>query len=371
MTALETLQSIAQNPYQVAREWKADGGKVVGYRCLFVPEEVIWAADMLPYPLYGTPEPVGLADAYFQACTCEFVRNIFDHALSDRLAFLDCLVLSNTCDVVRRLYDMWSRHVEGIPVYLINNPQKLLDEGNRDYFLEELRRFRVRMEGLSGREITDDKLRSAIALYNETRTLLRELYALREQDPPPLSGVEALEVCTAVTMLPKERANGLLRELLAELKARDVEEADGPRILVTGSLLDHAALIQMVEDEGGVVVIDDLCNTSRYFWHRVEDAPDPMTALYRFLNGRALCACIHPTEARLDHIVRLAHTYDVEAAVDFNLKYCHPFLYEAPLLKARLEAEDIPVTVLEVGHDLSGHGQLRTRIQAFIEMVEL
>lgn len=371
MTAIQTLQSIARNPAQVATEWKANGGKVVGYRCLYVPEEVIWAADMLPYPLYGTPEPVGLADAYFQACTCEFVRNLFDHALSGRLAFLDGLVLSNTCDVVRRLYDIWSRQVETTPVYLINNPQKLLDEANQDYFLEELRRFRIRMEQLAGCEITDDKLRDAIALYNETRALLRELYELRVQDPPPLSGVEALEICTAVTVLPKERANGLLREVLAEVKARDVDDADGPRILVTGSLLDHAALIQIVEDEGGVVVIDDLCNTSRYFWHSVPDAPDPMTALYRFLNGRALCACMHPTEARIDHILELADTYDVEAAIDFNLKYCHPFLWEAPLLKARLEAEDIPTTVLEVGHDLSGHGQLRTRIQAFIEMVEL
>ncbi|MBN2496800.1 MAG: 2-hydroxyacyl-CoA dehydratase [Deltaproteobacteria bacterium] len=371
MSTLERLQSIAQNPARVAERWKADGGKVLGYRCLYLPEEIIWAAGMLPYPLYGTPEPVGLADAYFQSCTCEFIRNLFDHALSDRLAFLDGLALSNTCDVVRRLYDMWSRHVPATPVYLVNNPQKLLGEANRDYFMEELRRFRARMEEIAGREITDDGLRDAIALHNRTRALLRELYALREQDPPPLTGAEALEICMAVTVLPADHADGLLTELLAELRGRQVEPSDGPRILVTGSMLDHPALIRMVEEEGGVVVIDDLCNTSRTFWHRVEDDPDPLTALYRFLNSRALCACMHPVEARIEHVLELVDTYRVDAAIDFNLKYCHPFLYEAPLLKERLEAEDIPVTVLEVGHDLSGHGQLRTRIQAFIEMVSV
>lgn len=371
MTVLETFLKVAREPAQVAREWKAKGGKVVGYRCLYIPEEIIWAADALPYPLYGTPEPVVMSDSYFQSCTCEFVRNLFDHALTGRLDFLDGLALSNTCDIVRRLYDMWGTYIETSPVYILNNPQKLLTEANREYWLEEHRRFKVWIEELTGVDVTDEKLRTAIELHNETRALLRELYDMRRGDTAPLTGAEALQVCNAVTVLPKDQANRMLKELIPELRAREKEERDGPRILVMGSVIDSPDLVRMIEEEGGQVVVEDLCNTSRYFWHRVETQGDPMEALYAFMNQRPLCACMHPTEARYEYLTELVDAFDVEAVINFNLKYCHPFLYEAPLFKEALEARDIPTNVLEVGHDRSGHGQLRTRIQAFIEMLEI
>ena len=125
-----------------------------------------------------------------------------------------------------------------------------------------------------------------------------------------------------------------------------------------------------IEDQGGLVVADDLCTTSRTFWHLADEDGDPMVALAALLDRRALCACMHPMEARLEHILSLATRFQAQGVVDFTLKYCHPFLYEAPLLKRTLEARGLPLTVLEVGHDMSGHGQLRTRIQAFLEMVE-
>src|SRR4030042_335717 len=103
-STIETFRDILHSPQREALAWKAQGKKVVGYRCIYVPEEIIWAADMFPYQVYGTPEAVSLADSYFQSCVCEFVRNIFDHALDGRLAFLDKLVMPNTCDAMTRLY---------------------------------------------------------------------------------------------------------------------------------------------------------------------------------------------------------------------------------------------------------------------------
>jgi benzoyl-CoA reductase subunit C len=370
-TTIDIFRAVLKDPSKIARDWKAQGKKVVGYRCLYVPEEIIHAADMLPYPIYGTPDPIGLADSYFQSCTCEFIRNIFDHALDGKLDFVDELVLANTCDVVRRLYDMWDTYIPSSDVYMVNNPQKLLDETNHAYYREELDRFRARMEELSDNKITDEKLQAAIDLYNETRTLLKDIYMLRKADTPPLSGEEVLDIVMAVTIMPKDQANPLLRQLLEELKGREVAERFGPRILITGSIIDNPALIRMVEEEGGTVVADDLCNTSRYFWHQADKDDDPMEALYKYLNKRPLCACMHPPEVRLEFLRELIAKFRVDAVIYFNLKYCHPFLYEAPLFQKELEAQGIPTNVLEVGHDMSGHGQLRTRIQAFIEMLEL
>jgi benzoyl-CoA reductase subunit C len=370
-TALDPFRKVLSDPGKVARDWKDLGKKVVGYRCIYVPEDIIWAADMLPYPLYGTPEPIGVADAYFQSCSCEFVRNIFDHALNGRYSFLDHLVLANTCEFSRGLFALWGTYVEAIPVYMINNPLKLMTDGNRDYYRAEIERFRAAMERLSGNRITDGQLTKSIALHNETRSLLRELYQARRNDPPGITGEEALEVVLATSLLPKDRANPLLRQLLDAVQVRDRAENLAPRLLVTGSIMDNPVLIRMVEEEGGQVVADDLCTTTKYFWDQVPNHEDPIEALYRFENDRPLCTCTHPMEARLDHLRHLIEEFAVDGIIYFNLKYCHPLAYEAPIVKEVFEAKGIPCTILEVGHDMSGHGQLRTRIQAFVEMLEV
>jgi benzoyl-CoA reductase subunit C len=369
-SALSVLMEAAREPWRLAAGWRAAGRRLVGYRCLYVPEELITAAGLLPFPLYGTPEPVRQADAYFQACTCELVRNLFDQALEEKLPRLDLCVLSNTCDAVRKLCDLWNAYLPGQHAHMINNPQKLLSENGRALFAAELQRFREHLEALAGRPVEEPALRAAIRLHNRVRERLRELYALREEDPPRLSGSEAFQIALGATVLPKEEALPLLEEVLEQVRQREPEESFGPRILVTGSILDSPALIEIVEEQGGLVVADDLCTTSRYFWHQADEAAEPMEALCGLLDRRVLCACMHPLEARLEHLLGLASRFRVEGVIDFTLKYCHPFLYEAPLRKRAMEARGLPTTVLEVGHDHSGHGQLRTRIQAFVEMLE-
>jgi bzd-type benzoyl-CoA reductase N subunit len=367
---MQEVHRILADPDAVAREWKQRGGKVIGTRCVFVPEEIVTAAGMLPYPLYGRPEPVRLADSYFQSCTCEFVRNVFDHALDGRFSFLDGVALSNTCDGLRRLWDVWRHYLETPPVHVIDNPQKLLSETSRDYHVEELRRFVTWVEGISGETVTDGKLREAIDRRNTTRRMLRKLGDLRRADPPLVTGTEVLEASMAASVLPDERACSLLETLAEEAGSREAPESFGARILVTGSILDDATLVRMIEEEGGLVVADDLCTSGKISWRDVEPADDPLDALHDHFNTRPICACMHPMEERLAYVVEMADAFEADAVIDFTLKYCHPFMYEAPLLEQHLESLDIPTTVLEIGHDMSGHGQLRTRIQAFLEMLD-
>jgi len=365
------LQAAARDPASVATAWKARGGKVVGYRCLTVPEELILAAGMLPHPLYGTPDAVGPADAYLQACSCELVRNLFDRALAGTYGYLDLLLVGNTCDITRKLVDVWNGFIPGAPAVLCNHPQKIHNEASRDFTLEELRRTAAAIARAGGHDLDPDRLREAIQVTNTMRGLLRELFALRAADGQRFSAAEALDIVMGASVLPKADANVQLALLLDEVRRLEPVPRPGPRILVSGSQLDSPVLLDMIEAEGGVVVAEDLCTSTRYFWHPVPAADDPLEALFQQFDQRPVCACLHPIEARFDFLAELVDTFRAEAIVYFTIKYCHPFLYEAPIFKKRLEARGIPSIVLEVGHDLSGHGQLRTRLQAFIEMLTL
>ncbi|MEW6034460.1 MAG: 2-hydroxyacyl-CoA dehydratase family protein [Chloroflexota bacterium] len=370
MEALQALRNVARNPQQVAREAKKGGKKVLGYRCAYVPEEILDAAGVVPYPMFGTPEAIALADSYFQPNICEFVRNIFDLALKGKMEFLDGLVLCNTCDAVRKLYDHWRTYIKTPFCYIINNPQKQFTELGYEYQYEELSHFRKAVEEFSGSAISDSVLQDAIGLHNKTRSLLRQVYAVRKQDPPLLSGEEALDVVMATMVLPKERANDLLKRLIPELEQRSQPPvAPGPRIMVTGSIIDHPTLIRMVEESGGMVVADDLCTTTRYFWYPVRENRDPLGALARHTTEKPVCACMHPMEARLEYMLELVREYNVAGIIYFNLMYCDPFLYEGVLFKKKLEAKGIPTIALETEHTPSGIGQLKTRVQAFLEML--
>jgi benzoyl-CoA reductase subunit C len=371
LESYRSLANAARNPAAVAAAWKARGGKVVGYRCLTVPEELILAAGMLPHPLYGTPDPVGPADAYLQACSCELVRNLFDRALAGKYEFLDLLLVGNTCDITRKLVDVWNGFIPGAPAVLSNHPQKILNETSRAFTLEELRRTAAAIARVAGADLDPSRIRDAIQVTNTTRGLLRELFALRAEEGWRFGGPEALAIVMGASVMPKPEVNGLLTQLLDEVRRLEPVRRPGPRILVSGSQLDSPELLNMIEAEGGVVVAEDLCTSARYFWHPVPPADEPFEALYRHFDRRPVCACLHPAEARYDFVSELVATFRVEAIVYLNIKYCHPFLYEAPIFKKRFEARGIPSIVLDVGHDLSGHGQLRTRLQAFVEMLTL
>jgi len=371
LDSYRVLRDAARNPDAVAAAWKARGGKVAGYRCLTVPEELILAAGMLPHPLYGTPDPVGPADAYFQSCTCELARNLFDRALAGKYAGLDLVLFGNTCDIVRKLTDLWNGYIPGARAWLCNTPQKIRNEASRDYTIEELRRTAAAIGRVAGREPDRAALADAIRLTNETRRLLRAIFELRAGEAQRFSAAEALDIVMGASVLPKPEANAALARLLEDLARVEPVARSGPRILVTGSLLDSTALLELIEQEGGGVVAEDLCTSLRYFWHPVPAADDPFEALYRHFDRRPVCACLHPLDARFDFLTELIAAFRVEAVVCFNLKYCHPFLYEAPIFQQRLQARGLPTIVLEVGHDHSGLGQLRTRLQAFVEMLTL
>ena len=170
-------------------------------------------------------------------------------------------------------------------------------------------------------------------------------------------------------LTPKDEHNKLLNRLLRDVSSRSTPPKRGVRLLVSGSVMDDAELLRIVEAVGGSIVADDLCTGSRYFWDLVDSDAEPLRAIARRYLDKVPCPFTFQSEDRFEHVRDMAERYDVEGAIIFVLKFCDTHMFDAPLLKKELESGGLPVLYLEWEHPMTGTAQLRTRIEAFIEMI--
>jgi bzd-type benzoyl-CoA reductase N subunit len=353
--------------------WVDEGGGVVGFFCSAMPEELVTAAGLLPFRVSGRGSTsTELADIFFAPLNCSFPRHCFNLALDGKYDFLDALVLFNSCDALRRTYDHWIRQIQTAFVRILHLPRKG-DPPQVEFFRQELCTLRDELEKHFDVEITDRKLYDAIRLHNGTRRLLRQLYELRKADAPPISGAETLAVTVASTAMPKRRFNELLARLLAGLSDRRGLDGHRARLMIMGSELDDPAYLEIIEEQGGLVVTDSLCYGSRLFWADVEeDAEDPVAALARYyVATRPSCPRMCTQyEARLEYVTRMLDEFDVDGVILARIKFCDTWGFEGYSLTHDLKGREVPLLILEKEYNDNAVGQLRTRVQAFLELLE-
>jgi len=375
MSALDELKHLSSGTVNPAiQRWKDKGKKVVGYFCTYVPEEMLYAADILPYRVraFGC-ENTTSADVYMSHLNCTFVRSCFQYALEGRYDFLDGLVITNSCDHVRRLYDVLREVAPtAFPfLYLLPIPHTVSEEATALY-RDEMLALRDKVETSFGVEITDAGLREAVEVHNETRSLLKTLYELRQGDRPPLSGAECMSVVLAGTMMPKDEYNQLLRRLLEELAGREGISGYRARLMVAGGGgCDNPDFYGIMEELGGLVVTDSLCLGSRYFWEPVEVGEDVWLGLAQSYLNRPSCAAFADKVAeRGDFITSMAKQFRVDGIVYQRIRYCDLWGGQVMYVDKRLKEANVPLLDLEREYKLGATGQLRTRVQAFLEMVK-
>lgn len=353
--------------------WREQGGRILGYYCSYVPEELITAAGLMPFRIRATGSTTTeMADAYLTHINCSFIRHSFDMALRGDYGFLEGAVVTSCCDHTRRIYDNWKRYLKDSFTHFLALPRKS-EEPQVIWYRDELINFKNHMEDHFKVKITDDKIQEAIIIHNETRALQRDLYDLRKRKNPPITGAETLAVIVAGTAMPKAKYNILLRELLDELKERATDSDYTARLMILGGILDDPAYLEVIEDLGGLIVTDVLCFGSKIFWEDVkEDEDDPLMALARY-NITESPSCPHTVGVfpeRAKFVKDMVRDFGVEGVISQRIQFCDNWGYETKMLQDVMKESDIPFLRLEKEYLLGSVGQLRTRVQAFLETME-
>ncbi len=348
-------------------EWpeRYPGYTAVGTLCSYVPEEIIHAAGLTPVRIRGTAEPLRRADAHMQSFTCALCRSTLDQVLGDRLGFLAGTVFAHTCDAMQALSDLWRMHTQ--PSHFVDTvmvPANLGTPAARAYLVAELSRFREHLASFTGRPIRDDDIRSSIALYDETRELVRGFQAVRDR----VSSADFFAVLDAGQRMPREMFNPLLSEVVATLQAAPSRSL-APGLFLTGAVLDEVRVLSLIDGQGACVVGDDVCSGSRHFRDEVGSEGDPMASLAEYFLRRPPCPSkFHPTHDAGEHLLELVRRAKAAGVVFVLEKFCEPHAFDYAMILPMLDTVGVPHLLLEMEQTPSVEA-LRTRLQAFIEVL--
>ncbi len=362
------------------KDQKDRGKKVVGIFCVFVPDEITLAADAIQVGLCaGAEVGFNLAEKYLPRNTCALVKSFFGFKLtklSPYMEIADLVVGETTCDQKKKSYEIMN---DFYPLYIIEVPQRK-ESCDRDLWKEEVLRFKDRIEELTGNKITPENLKNAIKTVNDRRRALNRLNMLRSSNPAPISGLDCLLINQVGFYDDPQRFTHNLNILCDELEQRIEEKSgaaglDAARFFVTGCpmALPNWKLPMIVESMNGVIVGEEACVGSRHTRELVDESGETLEEMLNAIVDRYLnidCACFTPNRERLANIVSQARTLNADGIINYNLTFCQPYLIETHKVEEICRNENIPILSLETDYSMEDRGQLKTRLEAFMEMVK-
>ena len=350
-------------------EHQKKGGKVFGTFCVYVPDEIVFAADAIATGLCGGSQfwvPGG--EKVLPTNTCPLIKASVGARIDRTCPFFriaDMYVGETTCDGKKKA---WEILAEDVPVHVMNQA-----------WAEEIETFKNIVEEFTGNKVTADKLAESIKLINNKRKALERLYDLRKNETLPISGCDALLISQIAFYDDPARFTQMTNKLCDELEKRvadgvSVVPAGTKRIMLTGTPLaiPNWKLHNIVETSGAAVVCEEMCTGTRYFEKLVDESGTTLEEQYQALANRYMninCACFTPNSGRIDDILRLAKEYKVEGIIDVNLKFCNLYDTEGYFVERAMKEAGIPVLGIETDYTDSDAQQLRTRVSAFIEML--
>jgi len=366
--------------FAAARRWKEDAPdrKVVGYMPIYVPREIIHAAGMLPLGILGGGDQLEVihGDAYYQSYICRIPRSTIELGVSGRLDFVDGMLFPSICDVIRNLSGMWKTMFPNVYVRYFDVPQNYKDDIGGNYYVNELAELVRDLGDLRGKPISDDELRRSIALYNENRHLVRELYALRAERPWQTPAAEVYLVLRAGLVLPVEKHSQMLGRYIAAAKSSERPRRDNCRIVLTGVFCEQPPLnlIKSLELAGCYVVDDDLLLVTRWLTADVPTDGDPLQNLSRaFLHHSESTATKYEPDLKEkgQHLVRAVRRAKAEGVIFACPSFCDPALLERPMLQHVLKDADIPYIAFKYAENSGQMQPIREQAGTFADSIKL
>jgi benzoyl-CoA reductase subunit C len=366
--------------FQAVKEWKAaaPGRKAIGYMPVYVPCELIHAAGMLPVGILGGGDQIEViqGDAYYQSYICRIPRSTIELGLTGRLDVLDGMLFPSICDVIRNLSGMWQILFKDKYTRYVDVPQNYQDEVGGVFYQQEMQHIRDDLGRLRGSPVTDAELNASIAVYNENRRAIRDLYAYRAAKPWQAPTSEVYLVLRAGMVLPVEQHTRLVRDYLAAAGQVSRPRRDNARVVINGSFCEQPplALIKSIEMAGCYVVDDDFMLVTRWLLDDVPADANPLEELAKaFLHRSASTAAKYDaTRAQKGvFLMKQVATRGAEGVIFAAPSFCDPALLERPMLQDVLSRHGIAHTAFKYAENTGQMAPVREQAGTFADSIKL
>jgi benzoyl-CoA reductase/2-hydroxyglutaryl-CoA dehydratase subunit BcrC/BadD/HgdB len=369
LKVLKEFETITSTGYREIASTLPKDRIPIGFFCPYVPEELLHAAGALPFRLMGTPIKMSHVQAHLPPNCCHLVKSSLESLLQGELDFLRGIIFSHTCDAMQGLADIWALQ-RRIPLqFNLMMPSHLDSELSRPYLKAEIERFKDFLESNVGK-ITPQSLKASIQLFNRIREKLQEIYTRRPKRHTQISGRNFARIIRAGYLMDRARYLELLEEIWNALQEKGDDNGNLVPIFLAGNMAHSDFYFSLIEEAGAIVVQDDLCSGTRFLRLMVPEDTDPIEGL----TNRYLTSFLCPTKykgvhAHAETLVKEVQKSGAKGVIFLLYKYCEPHFFDYPDLKQALESKGIPTLLLEVEDPSYSVGQLKIRVQAFVEML--
>ena len=363
--------------FLVVKELKDEGKKIIGTFCTYTPSEIMIAAGAVPVSICSySEETIPEAERDLPRNLCPLIKSSYGFALTDKcpyIYFSDLIVGETTCDSKKKMYELLGRLKD---MHVMQLPQYQNDERSKELWYKEVLLLKETIEEKFGVTITDEDIKKAIKVKNDERKLLKEFYSLNAACPPPMNGIEQLQVLSGSKFVfDQEVKNENLRKVIDKIKedyengVRNVSES-AKRILITGCPLDGVTtkVVTAIEESGGVVVGYENCVGIKPSELLVDENEEPYKAIAdKYI--QVGCSVMSPNNNRYELLSRLVKEFKVDGVVEMVLQACHTYAIETATIRKLMQKENVPFISVETDYSTSDTAQLKTRLGAFIEIL--
>ena len=361
---------VEDTEFPTVRRWRENGGKVLGHFQVYFPEELAHAAGMLPVKLRGASMERKRADAHFGSYLCSIIRSSLELTLTGAIP-LDMFVTHPICDVARNLAGVWGRNFS-YPCQILYLPQNPNSAYSAQYLRDEYRRVLTVIEQVAGKQVTEQDLRNSIAIFNENRALMHQVYAIKRETPWLLSVDEAYVLISTGGMMPREEHNALLKYVLPLIQARTVKKQDKIRVVFEGGFCEQPPLdLLRVIGQSCYVVDDDLLIGLRWISGDVSTERDPLMNLAdAYINQSSYSPVQHdlrkPKEKMLLERIRNSNA---QAAIITAAKMCEPGLEEQVAYSKKFDELNMPYFISEFEEKMTAFDHIQIQLETFVENI--
>ena len=367
---LSEFEYISANPKAQLKKYLDLGKKVIGCMPYYCPEELVHAAGMTPFGLWGAETLVSEARRYLPSFICSIIQTTLELGIKGEYAGLSAVMIPTSCDSLKSMDANWRYGVKNIPPIPVAHAQNRKTTAGAEFTASQYRKVLSSLEKISGKRTTEGDIKESIALYNKRNATVRLFIEELSKHPGAMTPSARNAVFKSAYFMDVTEYTEKMSELIKCLSETSAPSPRGPNLVLCGIIADNTGLLEILDDCGVNVIDDMVAHESLRYRFDAPETPDPIMSLALTIGSVEGCPVLYdPGKKRGDMLLDIVRQRSADGVLFVMTKHCDPEEYDIVPIKKLLDKNGIKNLRVEVDQQTIYAGQIRTAIETFCQII--